>query len=543
VTADSLLQVRHLHVVFDVEGREAVAVERLDADVHEDEVVALVGESGSGKSVSSMSVLGLLPRNARVSGSIRFDGIELVGASTDQLRRVRGGGVAMVFPDPSQALDPVFTVGSQLVEALRAHARMSRAEARRRAIELLRAVEMPDPETRMGFYPHQLSGGQAQRVVIAIGLAGEPRLLIADEPTTALDVTVQAEVLDLLRRLRTRSRMAILLITHDMGVVADLADRVVVMRSGSVVETGAVEQIFAAPREEYTRDLLASVPRMGEGVRRDDAAEAAASDAVVSVSDLVVDFRARLRGTVRAVDDVSFQIGRGEVLGLVGESGSGKTTVARSLIGLSPVTSGTVVVDGTDVAAARGAERAEMRKRVGVVFQNPLASLNPRYTVAEVLAEPLRVHAKLRGSALDDRVDELLSSVALGGGRWRTRYPHELSGGQRQRVAIARAVSLDPVLLVADEPTSALDVSVQRQVLDLLAGLQERLGFACLFVSHDLAVVDAVCDRVAVMRRGRLVEIDDCRTVLTDPKDEYTRRLIASAPLPDPVAQRARHAS
>jgi len=278
-------------------------------------------------------------------------------------------------------------------------------------------------------------------------------------------------------------------------------------------------------------------------VRRDDAAEAAASDAVVSVSDLVVDFRARLRGTVRAVDDVSFRIGRGEVLGLVGESGSGKTTVARSLIGLSPVTSGTVVVDGTDVATARGAERAEMRKRVGVVFQNPLASLNPRYTVAEVLAEPLRVHAKLRGSALDDRVDELLSSVALGGGRWRTRYPHELSGGQRQRVAIARAVSLDPVLLVADEPTSALDVSVQRQVLDLLAGLQERLGFACLFVSHDLAVVDAVCDRVAVMRRGRLVEIDDCRTVLTDPKDEYTRRLIASAPLPDPVAQRARHAS
>ena len=543
MTADSLLQVRHLHVVFDVEGREAVAVERLDADVHEDEVVALVGESGSGKSVSSMSVLGLLPRNARVSGSIRFDGIELVGASTDQLRRVRGGGVAMVFQDPSQALDPVFTVGSQLVEALRAHARMSRAEARRRAIELLRAVEMPDPETRMGFYPHQLSGGQAQRVVIAIGLAGEPRLLIADEPTTALDVTVQAEVLDLLRRLRTRSRMAILLITHDMGVVADLADRVVVMRSGSVVETGAVEQIFAAPREGYTRDLLASVPRMGAGVRRDDAAEAAASDAVVSVSDLVVDFRARLRGTVRAVDDVSFQIGRGEVLGLVGESGSGKTTVARSLIGLSPVTSGTVVVDGTDVAAARGAERAEMRKRVGVVFQNPLASLNPRYTVAEVLAEPLRVHAKLRGSALDDRVDELLSSVALGGGRWRTRYPHELSGGQRQRVAIARAVSLDPVLLVADEPTSALDVSVQRQVLDLLAGLQERLGFACLFVSHDLAVVDAVCDRVAVMRRGRLVEIDDCRTVLTDPKDEYTRRLIASAPLPDPVAQRARHAS
>ena len=543
MTADSLLQVRHLHVVFDVEGREAVAVERLDADVHEDEVVALVGESGSGKSVSSMSVLGLLPRNARVSGSIRFDGIELVGASTDQLRRVRGGGVAMVFQDPSQALDPVFTVGSQLVEALRAHARMSRAEARRRAIELLRAVEMPDPETRMGFYPHQLSGGQAQRVVIAIGLAGEPRLLIADEPTTALDVTVQAEVLDLLRRLRTRSRMAILLITHDMGVVADLADRVVVMRNGSVVETGAVEQIFAAPREGYTRDLLASVPRMGAGVRRDDAAEAAASDAVVSVSDLVVDFRARLRGTVRAVDDVSFRIGRGEVLGLVGESGSGKTTVARSLIGLSPVTSGTVVVDGTDVAAARGAERAEMRKRVGVVFQNPLASLNPRYTVAEVLAEPLRVHAKLRGSALDDRVDELLSSVALGGGRWRTRYPHELSGGQRQRVAIARAVSLDPVLLVADEPTSALDVSVQRQVLDLLAGLQERLGFACLFVSHDLAVVDAVCDRVAVMRRGRLVEIDDCRTVLTDPKDEYTRRLIASAPLPDPVAQRARHAS
>lgn len=534
-----LLRIRGLHVVFDVEGREAMAVERLDVEVAEDEVVALVGESGSGKSVSSMSVLGLLPRNATVTGSIRFDGTELVGASKDAVRRARGGGVAMVFQDPSQALDPVFTVGSQLIEALRAHARMPRAEARRRAVELLRAVEMPDPEERMGFYPHQLSGGQAQRVVIAIGLAGDPRLLIADEPTTALDVTVQAEVLDLIRRLRARTRMAVLLITHDMGVVADLADRVVVMRHGSVVESGGVEQIFAAPREDYTRDLLASVPRIGEV----DRAPVAASDDVVEVADLVVEFRARLRGTVRAVQDVSFTIGRGEVLGLVGESGSGKTTVARSLIGLSPVTRGTVRVDGVDVATARGRERTEMRKRVGVVFQNPLASLNPRYTVAEVLAEPLRVHAGLRGSAVDDRVDELLASVALGGGRWRSRYPHELSGGQRQRVAIARAVSLDPVLLVADEPTSALDVSVQRQVLDLLAELQERKGFACLFVSHDLAVVDTVCDRVAVMRRGKLVEIDDCRTVLTHPHDDYTRRLIASAPLPDPIAQRARRAS
>jgi peptide/nickel transport system ATP-binding protein len=488
-----------------------------------------------------MSVLGLLPRNARVAGSIRFDGAELVGASVEELRRVRGGGVAMVFQDPSQALDPVFTIGQQLVEAVRAHRRMPRAEARRRALELLRAVEMPDPELRMGFYPHQLSGGQAQRVVIAIGLAGDPRLLIADEPTTALDVTVQAEVLDLLRRLRARTRMAVLLITHDMGVVADLADRVVVMRNGSVVETGTAEQIFTAPVAGYTRDLLAAVPRIGDGDRRPAFEEA--SDPVVRVRDLAVEFRVRLRGTVRAVDGVSFDIARGEVLGLVGESGSGKTTVARSLIGLSPVSAGSVAVEGTDVATARGAERAAMRRRVGVVFQNPLASLNPRYTVAQAVAEPLRVHAGLKGSELDDRVDGLLAAVALGGGRWRARYPHELSGGQRQRVAIARAVSLDPVLLVADEPTSALDVSVQAQVLELLAALQERIGFSCLFVSHDLAVIDAVCDRVAVMRHGRIVELDDCATVLQSPKDAYTRTLIASAPVPDPAVQRARNAA
>ncbi|MFT4122401.1 MAG: ABC transporter ATP-binding protein [Microbacteriaceae bacterium] len=538
-----LLSIRDLHVEFALDARTVTAVERLDVDVDRDEVVALVGESGSGKSVSSMSVLGLLPSNARVSGSIRFEGTELVDADAATLRSVRGGGAAMVFQDPSQALDPVFTVGHQLVEAIRAHQRMPRAAARERALELLRSVEMPDPEQRMGFYPHQLSGGQAQRVVIAIGLAGDPRLLIADEPTTALDVTVQAEVLDVIRRLRERRGMAVLVITHDMGVVADIADRVIVMRDGAVVETGATEELFAAPVSDYTRALLAAVPRIGDRLHTDARSADPTVGPVVAVRDLVVEFSGHRRGSVRAVDGVSFDIRAGEVFGVVGESGSGKTTVARSLVGLSPVTSGSVTVAGTDVATARGAERLAMRRRVGVVFQNPLASLNPRYTIAEAVGEPLRVHRGVRGADLDARVDELLASVGLGGGRWRSRYPHELSGGQRQRVAIARAVSLDPFLLVADEPTSALDVSVQRQVLDVIRDLQDRLGFACLFVSHDLAVVDEVCDRVAVMRHGRIVEMDDCRTVLTAPNHEYTRALIAAAPVPDPAVQRARRAS
>ena len=548
---DTVLSVRDLTVRFDVDGEEQVAVEAATFDVRRGEVLAVVGESGSGKSVSSMAVLGLLPANATVSGSIRLDDDELVGRSEAGFRQVRGDRVAMIFQDPTAALDPVFTVGYQIEEAVRRHdGSLTRAAVRARAVELAASVEIPDPASRLRMYPHQLSGGQCQRVMIAMALASDPDLLIADEPTTALDVTVQAEVLDVLRRLQAGSGTSILLITHDMGVVADLADRVVVMRSGRVVETGDVGDLFASPTAEYTRDLLDAVPRMGDratAVPRAEAGSAAAASGAadagaapaLAVRGLVVEYGNRIVGRFRAVDDVSLEVARGEILGLVGESGSGKTTIGRAAVGLAPVSSGSVLATGVDLASASRRERAAVRERVAMVFQNPTTSLNPRYSIAQTVAEPLQVRRGLRGSELTDRVDALLSDVGLGGA-WRERYPHELSGGQRQRVAIARAVALDPELLIADEPTSALDVSVQARVLDVFRSLQDRLGFACLFISHDLAVVDSLCDRIAVLRTGRLVEVGDRDAILTAPSDDYTRRLIASAPVPDPVEQRRR---
>ncbi len=468
----------------------------------------------------------------------------MLGADEQVLREVRGRRVSMIFQDPSAALNPVFTVGFQLAEAVRrAEGGLDRAAVRARSLELLRAVEVPEPERRLGQYPHELSGGQCQRVMIAMALAADPDLLIADEPTTALDVTVQAEVLDVLRALRDRTGTAILLITHDMGVVADIADRVVVMRRGEVVERGTAVGVFADPAAEYTRELLAAVPRMGTSVleaRPTPATEPAVP--VLDVRHLVVEYGGALRGRFRAVDDVSFTVGRGEILGLVGESGSGKTTIGRAAVGLAPITDGSVLVEGTDVAGARRASRNTMRRRVGVVFQNPLRSLNPRYTVGQTVAEPLRQILRLPSAEVGPRVERLLADVGLDGG-FRERYPHELSGGQRQRVAIARAVALDPALLIADEPTSALDVSVQARVLDVFRELQERLGFACLFVTHDLAVVDTLCDRVVVLHRGRIAEEGPRDAILRAPQDPYTRRLVQAAPVPDPVEQAARRSA
>ena len=541
---DPLLSVTDLTIRFDVDGDDQTAVDGVSFDVRRGEVLAVVGESGSGKSVTAMSVLGLLPANATVGGSLRFDGVELVGRGEATLRSIRGDRVAMIFQEPLAALNPVFTVGFQIEEAVRRHdPSLSRGAVRSRAVELLASVEIPEPEARLRSFPHQLSGGQCQRIMIAMALASDPDLLIADEPTTALDVTVQAEVLDVLRRLQQRSGTSILLITHDMGVVADLADRVVVMRAGRVVETDDVAPLFGSPSADYTRDLLRAVPRVGERAateaRPPVGAPLETPVPALAVRDLVVEYGNRLVGRFRAVDEVGFEVARGEILGLVGESGSGKTTIGRAAIGLAPVSSGSVHATGVDLRTAGRREIAAMRERVGVVFQNPATSLNPRYSIAQTVAEPLQVRRGLRGSELTDRVDALLSDVGLGGA-WRERYPHELSGGQRQRVAIARAVALDPDLLIADEPTSALDVSVQARVLDVFRSLQDRLGFACLFISHDLAVVDSLCDRIAVLRSGRLVEIGDRSEILTSPSDDYTRRLIASAPVPDPIEQRRR---
>ncbi|MGM1017006.1 MAG: dipeptide ABC transporter ATP-binding protein [Actinomycetota bacterium] len=534
---EPVLSVRDLRVTFG-ERAPIEVVHGVDIDVAPGEVVAVVGESGSGKSVTALSVIGLLPEGARASGSVRLHGRELLGLSSRELREVRGAQVALISQDPVASLNPVFTIGFQVVEAVRAHDRaISGRAAKRRAIELLELVDIPDPERRMRQFPHELSGGQCQRIGIAMALASDPQLLIADEPTTALDVTVQAEVLDVLATLGRRDGRGILLITHDMGVVAELADRVVVMRDGELVEEGTAQTVLTTPHAAYTRQLLDAVPRIGQR----GAGDAPTDDTLtLDVRDLVVAYGGRLRGMVRAVDGVNLQVRRGEILGLVGESGSGKSTIGRAVIGAAPITEGQVLVEGLDIATASRPQRRAMRRRVGVIFQNPALSLNPRYTVRQSVAEPLAKILGLRGPALAERVDDLLESVGLADRR--DRYPHELSGGQRQRVAIARAVSLDPALLIADEPTSALDVSVQAQVLEIFRDLQARLEFACVFVSHDLAVVDELCDSVTVLHRGQVVEAGTREQVLVHPEADYTRRLIAAAPVPDPAVQRARRA-
>lgn len=526
------LTLTDLSVTFATDAGAVRAVSEVSFDVRPGEVLAVVGESGSGKSVSVRSAIGLLPATASVRGSVTLGDREVTGLGDKQWAQLRGRDVAMVFQEPGSALDPLFTVGDQIVEALRAHPgpdgkRMDKKAARRRAVELLELVGLPDPERRFGYYPHELSGGQKQRVMIAIAISCEAKVIIADEPTTALDVTVQAEILDLLRDLKDRLGCAIVLITHSMGVVADIADRVVVMKDGEVVEEATVHDLFEAPAAEYTRTLLAAVPTLDPVV-----ADRAVSDEVVlSVRDLTVQFPGGIGQPVfRAVDDVTFDLHRGETLGLVGESGSGKSTIGRCVAALQKPTSGTVEVLGQDVGRLRGKDLKALRKRFGFVFQDPSTSLNPRLTVGKAVAEPLIVHG-VGKPEIERTVREWLDAVKLPSGT-DARYPHELSGGQRQRASLARALVLKPDLLVADEPTSALDVSVQAAVLDLFEELQTELQFACLFVSHDLAVVDRLAHRVAVLRHGAVVELGTPARILREPAEEYTRRLIAAIPEP-----------
>ncbi len=487
----------------------------------------------------------------------------------------------MIFQEPMTALNPVYTVGSQIVETVRLHNEVSPEEAKLRALRMLDLVELPDPEKAFRSYPHQLSGGQRQRAMIAQSLSCDPKLLIADEPTTALDVTVQAEILDLMRNLRNKLDSAIVLITHDMGVVADLADRIAVMRKGLIVETGTAAQIFHNPQHEYTKALLAAVPHLGQGgadsaadvdvtaalaaathveilsipedelIRRERenaaalaAAEAAKpkGDPVLELSDVAIEYPKQGRvPAFRAVEGANLVIYPGQVVGLVGESGSGKTTIGRAAVGLLPVAAGTMRVVGQDISAAKknGRQLREMRRHVGMVFQDPSSSLNPRLPIGESIGEPMFLSGAAKGAELQQRIEALLDQVELPRD-YRNRYPHELSGGQKQRVGIARALSLKPKLMVADEPTSALDVSVQAKVLDLFQNLQKELGFACLFVTHDLAVVDVLADRICVMQRGRIVEQGTRDQILRNPQEPYTQRLLAAVPLPDPDKQRER---
>ena len=545
-TGEPILRVEGLGVDFWVDGEWYPAAEDVSYEVHPGEVVAIVGESGSGKTQSSMSLIGLLPPNGRAKGSAKLAGQELIGLSHSQLRKVRGDEVAVIFQEPMTALNPVYTVGFQIIETLRAHTDMGPKEARARAIELLAMVEIPDPEISVDKYPHQLSGGQRQRAMIAQALSLDPKLLIADEPTTALDVTVQAEILKLMRDLRHRINSGILLITHDMGVVADLADRILVMKDGHVVERGIAERIFKDPQHPYTRQLLSAVPHLGSvAVAERDAAttqpeQTTATPRVLEARGLSIEYPKRGRTPAfRAVDKIDLDIAEGEVVGLVGESGSGKTTVGRAVVGLLPAVEGTLKVNGHDMVGISPANLRKVRQDVSIVFQDPGSSLNPRLPVGESIGEPLLLHKVAKGKELQKRIEELLDQVNLPR-TMRNRYPHELSGGQRQRVGIARALALSPKLLVADEPTSALDVSVQAKVLELFADLQREHGFACIFISHDLAVVEMLSRRIAVMHRGKIVEFGPREQVLGAPKDAYTQRLLAAVPVPDPAEQRKR---
>ncbi|MBO8191860.1 ABC transporter ATP-binding protein [Streptomyces oryzae] len=546
--AGPILRLDDLGVVFTTQSGEVPAVSGVSLSVDPGETLALVGESGSGKSTVALAAMGLLAGNARATGSATVAGTEVIGAGETALAGLRGRTVSMVFQEPATALDPLTRVGKQIAEVLRNHRDISAKDAAAQAVELLRRVGIPEPDKRASAYPFQLSGGQRQRVVIAMAIANEPALLIADEPTTALDVTVQAEILDLLRRLAAETGTGVLLVTHNMGVVADFADRVAVMYHGEIVETGPVEDVLLRPSHEYTRRLLAAVPRLsvaGEDVP--ETAPAAASSApaqaepVVELDDVSVVF-GRGRGAVRALDGVSLTVRHGETLGLVGESGSGKSTASRVALGLIRPTQGTVSLFGTDLARTRSRARRALRSGIGVVLQDPVASLDARMTVGECVAEPLRVHRRaLSARDRQKRVAAVLDRVRLPRDVAR-RAPRELSGGQRQRVSLARALVLEPRLLVADEPTSALDVSVQEAVLDVISELQAELGFACLFVSHDLAVVQHFAQRVVVMRAGRVEEQGDTGTTLLRPETDYTRRLLAAVPVPDPVVQRSRRA-
>ena len=537
--SNPILQVSGYNVEFWVDGVWYPAAIDMNYEVAAGEVLAIVGESGSGKSSSQMGLMSLLATNARVTGSVKVRGQEMLTGNDKQVRKFRGKEVAYIFQEPMTALNPVYTIGFQIMEALQTHLPLSNKQAKEKAIELLTLVEIPEPAKSFDKYPHQLSGGQRQRAMIAQSLSCDPGLLIADEPTTALDVTVQAEILDLMRNLKDKLNSAVVLITHDMGVVADLADRILVMKDGETVEQGTSDQIFNKPKHPYTQALLAAVPKLGRTTKRKltlDSKEAP----VLALQDVCISYPKRGRvPAFQAAKNISFEIYPGEILGLVGESGSGKTTVGRAAIGLLPITSGSIKLVGEEIAKATEKQLRGLRQNTGIVFQDPGSSLNPRLPIGESIGEPILLAKRAAGAELNTMVEDLLDSVELPRS-YRNRYPHELSGGQRQRVGIARAISLRPDLLIADEPTSALDVSVQARFLELLVDLQEKLKFACLFISHDLAVVDMLAHRIAVMQNGELVEIGERDQILKKPTQEYTKRLISAVPVPDPAEQKAR---
>lgn len=521
-----LLSVTDLQVDFTTRNGRTTAVNKISFDVESGKITAIIGESGSGKSVACYSLLGLLPMPPASieGGSALFDGRDLLQMSESELREIRGRDIAMIFQDPMTSLNPYMTIGDQLVEPLVYHHKVTKSAARARALELLAEVGLRDPGATIDQYPHQFSGGMRQRVMIAMALINEPKLLIADEPTTALDVTIQAQILALIAELQRKRNIGVIFISHDLSVVADIADEIVVMQQGVVVEHGDRAAIFDHAQHPYTRKLLDAIPSGSKAVTAEQRED------LITVSNLCTWFgQGRGKEPLRAVDNVSFTIQRGEILGLVGESGSGKSTIGRSLLRLLPVTSGEVLFDGIDVTQLQGAELKNMRRRMQMIFQDPYASLNPRMSVYDALAEPLLLHGIENRKTVERGVLKLMDDVGLSRTFVR-KYPHEFSGGQRQRIAIGRALATRPEFVVADEPVSALDVTIQAQILDLMLDLGREYGLTMLFVSHDLAVVRHIADRILVLYEGQVVEQGTGEALFNNPQQEYTRQLLQSIP-------------
>jgi peptide/nickel transport system ATP-binding protein len=557
-----ILSVSNLTTSFRVEGLWKPVVRNISFDIKPQETLAVVGESGSGKSVTALSIMRLTPpSSSKIEGSIKLNGKELLTLPDAQMREIRGNEIAMIFQEPMTSLNPVLTIGFQIAEALILHRGLSRSAAEAETIRLLEKVKIPSAKSRFHEYPHRFSGGMRQRVMIAMALACKPKLLIADEPTTALDVTIQAQILELIKQLQHEEGMSVLFITHDMGVVAEIADRTVVMYNGDEIETGPTENIFASPQKPYTKALLSAVPRLGsmEGRGRpmrfpvvdrntgqsDVPTEVpdtvqAAERPVLEVAGLTTRFEIRsgllssVKGRVHAVENVSFSLKAGETLALVGESGCGKSTTGRSVLRLVEPLSGSVLLDGVDVLKLNQGELREQRKRMQMIFQDPFASLNPRMNVGAAIAEPLLINNLANRSEARDKVADLLQRVGLLP-EMASRFPHEFSGGQRQRICIARALAVEPRLIVADEAVSALDVSVKAQVVNLMLDLQARMGLGYLFISHDMAVVERVSHRVAVMYLGEIVEIGPREAIFGNPQHPYTKRLLAAVPIADPA--------
>ncbi len=529
---NAIIDARNIAVTFKVEHGTVEAVKDISFQLYRGETIAIVGESGSGKSVTARTVMGLLTKRATISKSavVRFNGEDILKFSSRQRRALRGNRISMIFQEPMSSLNPIYTIGSQLVEAIRVHSKLSRKEAEARALDLLRQVQIPEPEARLKQYPHQLSGGQRQRVMIAMALSNDPDVLIADEPTTALDVTVQAQILNLIRDLQKKRGMAVVLITHDLTIVKQFSDYVYVMQHGEMREHNTTEQLFAAPQHPYTKRLLASEPQGTAKPLPEN------SGVLLTASGVRVSFMMRYGGLFKpelkeliAVDSLGLTLNRHETLGLVGESGSGKTTFGQSLLRLNEPVGGEVIFDGERVDGRSRAEMRPLRSRMQIVFQDPFASLNPRMTIGQIIEEGLIINGL--GRTKTERLDRVRDALEAAGmpGNILSRFPHEFSGGQRQRIAIARAVALEPEFILLDEPTSALDLSVQAQIIDLLRKLQDERGLSYLFISHDLKVVRALCHRVIVMQRGQIVEQGPVEDVLTNPNTEYTQRLVRAA--------------